>query len=342
MNRFDDCDRDDGKLLALSSLNTVGASGKGAVFVVPSGVAMRSTSLSLAFLVMISFLCGAVTAPRGAAAQGTPELLTQVQAADVLSDLITYTNTRADARLQNIQQYLRETGNEAAFQKSTPAGKNPLIPFSELFRAAVIFVQGDGSKYTDPSLKTLSDAQLSTELTELQVYNIQQFQKLNEKVKQASSIKAFLQSSGDLEKYRAWAKSKGFAPVKPPQTPEEAAARMEEMIKSAKETAWTKAQARGMSRAEFDKRWAEQVKNYQKSVEQNVMGCRALANSLTNPPPPPPAPPSNPPPVNVGPPPGMRGYSPSLPPPVASQYQSNDTASGFQARNDELWNRFDD
>jgi hypothetical protein len=303
---------------------------------------MRSTSLSLALLVMISFLSAVVAAPRGAAAQGNSQLLTQVQAADVLADLITLTVTRADARVQNIQQYLRETGNEAAFQKAMPAGKNALIPFSELFRAAVIFVQGDGSKYADPSLKTLNDAQLSTELTELQVYNIQQFQKLNDNVKTAASIKQFLQSSGDLEKYRAWAKSKGFEPVKAPQTPEEAAARMDELVKSAKEIAWTKAQARGMSREEFEKRWAEQVKNYRKSVEQNVMGCRALANSLTHPPPPPPPPPSNPPPVDVGPPPGMRGFSPSLPPPVGSQYQSNNTAAGFQQRNDELWNRFDD
>jgi len=71
------------------------------------------------------------------------------------------------------------------------------------------------------------------------------------------------------------------------------------------------------------------------------MGCRSLANALTHPPPPPPPPPSNPPPVNVGAPPGLRG-GPSLPPTVGSQYQSNNTAAGFQSRNDELWNRWDD
>ena len=307
---------------------------------------MRTISLPWALLVLCCWIVPAVLTPRSAAAQqpapaGTPALLTQVQAADVLSDLITYTVARGEARLQNIQQYLRETGNDAAFEKARPAAKNALIPFSELSRAAVIFVSGDGSKYTDPSLATLNDAQLSSELTELQVYNIQQFQKLNEMVKTASSMKSFLESSGGLEKYRAWAKSKGFAPARPPATSEEAAARMEELIKSAKQIAWTKAQARGMSQEEFEKRWADQVKNYQKSVEQKVVGCRALANSLTNPPPPPPPPPSNPPPVDVGPPPGLRG-GPSLPSPVTSQYQQNNTASGFQQRNDELWNRFDD
>jgi len=232
---------------------------------------MRSTSLPLLalLLVLTSFLSSVLT-PRCASAQpqqGTPALLTQVQAADVLSDLITYTGARADARVQNIEQYLRETGNEAAFEKARPVGKNTLIPFSELFRAAVLFVQGDGGKFADPSLATLDDGQLSSELTELQVYNIQQFQKLNEQVKTASSIKAFLESRGELEKYRAWAKSKGFAPVSPPKSAEEAAARMDELVKSAKEIAWTKAQARGMTREEFDKRWADQVKNYQKSVE---------------------------------------------------------------------------
>jgi len=306
---------------------------------------MRSISLPRALLVLCCFIVAAVLAPRRATAQqpaGTPALLTQVQAADVLSDLITYTVARGEARLKNIEQYLQETGAQAAFDKAPPIGRDTLIPFSELSRAAVIFVSGDGSKYVDPSLNTLNDAQLSTELTELQVYNIQQFQKLNRMVQTAASMKSFLQSNGDLEKYRAWAKSKGFNPASAPQSPEEAAARMGELIKSAKQIAWTKAQARGMSQEEFEKRWTEQVKNYQKSVEQKVLGCRALANSLTNPPPPPPAPPSNAIPLVVGPPPGMHGYSPSLPPPVNSQYQQNNTASGFQQRNDELWNRFDD
>ena len=63
---------------------------------------MRTISLSWALLVLCCWIVPAVLTPRSAAAQqpapapapagaGTPALLTQVQAADVLSDLITYT-----------------------------------------------------------------------------------------------------------------------------------------------------------------------------------------------------------------------------------------------------------
>src|SRR4051794_18387018 len=123
---------------------------------------MRSTSLPLALplglLVLTSTLLSLT--PRQAAAQeqqqpGAPELLTQVQAADVLSDLITYTAARGDARVQNMQQYLQETGNAAAFQQAHPEANDPLMPFSEMFRGAVLFVNGDGGKYADPSLKAL-------------------------------------------------------------------------------------------------------------------------------------------------------------------------------------------
>jgi len=306
---------------------------------------MRSNPKLAALLVMTSLLW---LPPRDAVAQqqqaqqGAPELLTQVQAADVLSDLITYTVGRADARVANMQQYLRETGDEAAFAQARPAAKDPLLPFSELSRAAVVFVNGDGGKYVDPSLKTLNAGQLASELTELQIYNIQQFRQLNDDAKSFASMKEFLKSRGGWDKYATWAKSKGFTLAKPPQTVEEAAALMDEMAKSAQEIAWTKAQAQGMSRAEFDKRWADQVKNYKASVDQKVLGCRALASQMMNPPPLPPPPPMMSPREYDGPPPGMRG-GPSLSrPPLSGQYQQENTAGAFKARDDSLWNEFDD
>ena len=317
----------------------------------PTLVSQRLLMMLIASITPIAAIAAITVAPDIASAQnGTPQLLTQVQAADALADLITYTVARADARIANVEQYFKETGQDAEYAKSPPPAANPLLPFNSVYRAAVLFVQqGDGAKFADPSLKTLNDAQLSDEMTELQVYNIQQFQKLNEQAKRAASMREFLKSKGELEKYQAWAKSKGFHPRTAPKTPEEAAARMEEMVGSAREIAWTKAQARGMRREEFDKRWAEQVKEYRDSVQQKVVGCRALAQSLTNPPPPPPPPPAHAPPVNVGTPPGglrggggSGGGGPSLPPPVGSQYQSNNSAAAIQARNDELWNRYDD
>src|SRR5262245_50831496 len=109
---------------------------------------MRSRFALLASLAIVLSL--ATTPPRAAAQATNPELLTQVQAADVLSDLITYTVQRADARLQNAQQFLRETGKEAAFEKARPAGQDTLLPFTSVFQAAVLFVKGDGAKFADP------------------------------------------------------------------------------------------------------------------------------------------------------------------------------------------------
>src|SRR3954470_7836880 len=146
------------------------------------GGAMRSAGLILAFGVLTCVL-SLTPGEAVAAAQGTPQLLTNVRAADVLADLITYTVGRADARVENIKQYLRETGSEAAFEKARQGARNPLVPYSELLKGAVVFVSGDGARFADPSLDTLNDAQLSDELANLQVYNIQQFQKLNDQVK---------------------------------------------------------------------------------------------------------------------------------------------------------------
>ena len=113
------------------------------------------------------------------------------------------------------------------------------------------------------------------------------------------------------------------------------------MIKSAREMAWAKAQARGMSRGGVRQRWAEQVKQYRDSVEQKVVGVRSLANSLTNRRPRPRRRRPTRRPRTSARRPGCAG-GPTLPPTVGSQYQANNTAGAYQGANDELWNRFDD
>src|SRR4051794_25548305 len=68
------------------------------------GGAMRSATLFLALL-MLTFVLAPMPRMAAGAPQGSPELLTHVRAADLLADLITYTNSRADARVENIRQY---------------------------------------------------------------------------------------------------------------------------------------------------------------------------------------------------------------------------------------------
>src|SRR5262245_25530559 len=172
------------------------------------GEAMRNylPSRLLHVALTLAALMSAI-ASRDGLAQANSELLVQAQAADVLSDLITYTVARADARAQNIQEYLHNTGREDAYDKARPIARIQLPFYTEVFQGAVLFIKGGGDQYADPSLKTLDNSQLSTEMSQLQVYNIQTFMKLVEKVKQVASMKEFLKSVGDLEKYQEWAKS---------------------------------------------------------------------------------------------------------------------------------------
>jgi hypothetical protein len=276
-------------------------------------------------------------------ARAQSDLLVPAQAADVLSDLITVTNSRADARVEAMHRYLREIGKEEAFdQAKLPAATEKSLPFSEVFKGAMLFVKnGGGAKYADPALASMSNPQLTNELTELQVYNIQQFEQLMKKKKAVDAMRAYLKSSGNLEGYLKWAKVNAPGMTQPaPTTPEQVAARMGEMIKSAKETAWKKAEARGMSQADFDKAWSERVEKYREAVAQKVDGCKELAASLSAPPPPAPKPVDPTTPIITGQ--GQRITAAPPPTPVQSQYSQSYTAGMYQQQNNELWNRFDD
>jgi hypothetical protein len=271
-----------------------------------------------------------------AGAQSSPELLVQTQAADVLSDLITYAGQQADARVQAMHQYLVQIGKEQAYdQNRPPATREKGIAFSQVFQGAALFARNGGAKYADPALLSMNDSQLTTELTELQVYNIQQFQRLIERRQAVTSMNTYLKSAGSLDGYNQWAKEHAAPANNPaPATPQDVAAQMGEMIGSAKSVAWAKAKERGVSQEEFEKRWKERVAKYRESVDGKIDGVKALAKSLSEPPPPPPAPApvQNPPPVTLSGPPGIPG-GPSLPPTVQSSY----TREHYQQQSNELW-----
>jgi hypothetical protein len=148
-----------------------------------------------------------------------------------------------------------------------------------------------------------------------------------------------------VDGYNKWAKEHGVAPKhQEPKTPAEVAARMDEMIVSAKATAWAKAESRGVSREEFEQQWKQRVEKYREGVANQVDGCKKLARSLSAPPPVASAPaptvltakplyPNTPRAVA----PGATGATGPQPQPPKSQY----TNEMFQERNKELWDRFD-
>jgi hypothetical protein len=170
-------------------------------------------------------------------ARAEAELVTQVQAADVLSDLVTYTIGRAEARVAALSKYINENGKADDFAKFKPKSDAKPLAFNEVYKGAVLFIRQGGSKFANPAIATMNEQQLSNELTELQVYNIQEFMKLNQQKKSIDAMREYLTSIGELEKYQKWSKDSTIA-LGPAANPEDVAARMDLAIKSAKAMAW--------------------------------------------------------------------------------------------------------
>jgi len=271
----------------------------------------------------------------GASARAQTDPLISAQAADVLSNLIALTSQKAEARVAAMHQYLGQIGKEEAFSQAKAPPKEKGIFFNDLFKGAVIFVKNGGAKYANPALEQMNGGQLTNEFNELQMYNIQTFMHVVEQKQAVDAMQSFLKAGGNLEGYQKWAKEHSIAPQQPAlATPQDAAARMDEMIRAAKSTAWAKAEARGTSQEEFEKEWKQRVERFRDSVARQVEGCNQLAKALSAPPPPGP-PPLSPNGVVVN----QRQVLPPGPvaPPVSSRY----TPEYFQAKNKELWDRFD-
>jgi hypothetical protein len=264
--------------------------------------------------------------------------LVSAQAADVLSNLITLTSQKADSRVDAMHQYLVEIGKAEAFSHAKEPPKENVLFYNELFKGALLFIKNGGAKYANPALEKMNGEQLTNEFNELQVYNIQTFMHLLQQKRAVDAMEEFLQDGGNLDGYKKWAKEHGIALPQPvPTTPQEAAARMDEMIRTAKSTEWAKAEARGISQEEFEKDWKQQVENNRESVARRVDGCKQLAQSLSAPPPPTAERPALSPYGAVTVP--KQGPVPPAPPPppVPSRY----TPEYYQARNHELWDRWD-
>jgi hypothetical protein len=223
---------------------------------------------------------------RGVAAAASPDLVVQVQAADVLSDLLTHIDDRADARVDAMRAFLQEIGKSDAYDNASPLVRLPRrLDYPHVFEGATIFVKNGGDKYADPALKTLTDEQLSEQLLLTQNYNKDEFMHLNQQREAAASMRAYLESIGEFSRYQNWARGKApnadAAATQPmAATPAEVAARMDEMIHSMEAIEWKKAQARGMSRADFDQKWQQQLQQDRASVAEKVNGMKMLADAF--------------------------------------------------------------
>lgn len=261
-------------------------------------------------------------------ATGQPQMLVQVQAADVLSDLLTWTVDRANARVNAMSAFLNQIGKKAAYEQNKPPVRGKSMFFTQVFNGAVDFIKNGGAKYADPALSNLNDSQLMDHFNTLQAYNMQQFIQLNQLRDQSNSMAAYLESVGQFDDYLKWAKAKfpGVSATAPPapQTPEQEAAQMQKVIDTVRDVTWKKAQAMGMSQADFDQRWNQMAAQYRESVAKKVEGIQATGSWLTKSElaqsTPAPAPAQPPVVWQSGPP--VKQAQPTLPAPVQSQYTS--------------------
>jgi hypothetical protein len=297
------------------------------------------------YVLVASFLVGClVMGSRAASAQPAPGMLMQAQAADVLSDLLTWSVDRAGARVTAMQEFLAGIGKQDAYSQNKPQVHGKSMFFTQVFNGAVDFVEQGGAKYADPNLASLNQSQLMDHFNTLQAYNMQQFIRLNQLRDESNSMATYLESIGQFEDYLKWAKAKvpaGDATAQPePKTPQELADKMQDQIESARTIMWSKAVAMGMSKEDFEKRWRQHVEQYREQVARKVEGVQATAGWLTKSEmakQEPPAPPAQAPVLwHSGPPVQIKG--PTLPAPVQSKY----TASYYSGVDSELWNNWGD
>jgi hypothetical protein len=297
-------------------------------------------------LTLLAVVAALAMGPRPAAAAPPPDLLTQVQGADVLADLLTYTADRADTRVHVMRAFLQQIGKADDYDEANPMAQMPRqLSFEQVLGGAILFVQDGGDKYADPALKTMTQEQLPQQLAVLENYDRDEFLHILQQREAAGSMRVYLQSIGEFGHYADWACGKlpatnPVATEPAATTPEQEAARIGDLINSIEAMQCKKAQACGMSQADFQRKWQEEIQQYHDMVASKLDGMQRLATAFAqsqaaeNAAPPGPVQ-ISPPPVTYlpGPP-----DQPVPPPPVASPY----TSERYRDADYSLWNMWDD
>jgi hypothetical protein len=234
-------------------------------------------------VVLAVFLC-TITFAQSASPLNTPppDKLTQVRAADLLSELLTYYGELSITRVDAMNTFMNEIGKAADYRtRGGKAFQAPRMTFQEIFQAAMLFIQQGGSKYSDPALAKMTPAELDNELLALQQYNMQQFLFLNKQRDEIARMRAYLESIGQFDEYLAWSKKKGLGqPVLSTTGPttrstQAAANWLADQLDHARAKAWEKAKAQGMTEAEFDAQWKQKVGKLKEDSGQRVDAVRS-------------------------------------------------------------------
>ena len=216
-------------------------------------------------------------------------LLQQTQAADLMSGLLTYYGDLTTARRDAMRSYLEQIGKLQDYEAHKPApAPRQDIAFADAFKGAVLFTQQHGVGLADGSLGKMPENQLRQEFGAIQHYNLEQFVDLNRKRDEIGSMKAYLDQIGQFDPYMRWAQERLGASAGPstrPTTPTAQTAQgfadwIAEQAGSIKATAWQRAQAKGMSRQQFEAQWQDKLLELRRHVSSRVDAMRQLAGQL--------------------------------------------------------------
>lgn len=236
-------------------------------------------------LLLVALLC--LSRAGLAAESADPRLLQQVQAADLMSQLLTWTGDRANARVESMREYLEDHRLATGYDQNPPATpKVARLPYSQIFAQVTHFVAiGGGAKYSDPGLARLTDAQLRRELDALQGYNMDLFMLLNRQWDQAESMRLYLEQCHELKGYLGWSESRlpSSLLMRPATQPADLALRLETIADQIREAEWKRSQAQGMTRQAFEAAWTRRTTEFRRRVAERVKANYELARSFRQP-----------------------------------------------------------
>jgi hypothetical protein len=217
-----------------------------------------------------------------------PTLLQQAQAADLLSGLLTYYDDLTTARHDAMRSYLQQIGKLEDYQTHKPAAPPRQEPaFDQAFKGAVLFVQQRPGNAADTALGKMPTDQLRTEFAAIQAYNLQQFIDLTRKRDEVGSMKAYLDQKSQFDGYMRWAQQNlaiaaTAAPATRPttQSAQAFADWIADQAGDLKAKAWEQAQARGVSREDFEKQWQDKLVELRRRIDSRIQTMRQLAGGL--------------------------------------------------------------
>lgn len=205
-----------------------------------------------------------------------PDRLTEVRAADLISELLTYYGDLSISRADSMRTFMDEIGKGDEFKvRIVNVPKPTRMTFQEVFQSAVLFIQQGGSKYSDPALAKMTPPQLETELIALQEFNLQQFLFFNSQRDQIAKIRAYLESIGQFDEYLTWSQKRMADPMLSTTGPatrsiQAGANWLADQLAHARAKAWEKAKAKGMTEEEFDAQWKMQINKVKDDSEKRV------------------------------------------------------------------------